>query len=203
MTAAGREKRARKVARLWASGLSVREAARRTGIHHQTALDDLSRLDIDRDDARKLASLLLEAAGDEDAAAAIPADMARRKALARQRQDASDNLRRAKVAAEEAFFGATAGQRATYNEAIDAAEHDYGETAGERVYRSVELSGASPGEELRRFTGADDPWPPAPEFCPSCGCLEPAGTMHDEEACADPSVKGATTRRRVPRHGQQ
>jgi DNA-binding CsgD family transcriptional regulator len=40
-----REKRARKVARLWASGLSVREAARRVGIHHQTALDDLRMLD--------------------------------------------------------------------------------------------------------------------------------------------------------------
>jgi transposase len=43
--AADREKRARKVARLYASGLSVREAARKAGIHHQTALDDLARLD--------------------------------------------------------------------------------------------------------------------------------------------------------------
>ena len=40
-----REARARKVGRLWASGLSVREAARRVGIHHQTALDDLAWLD--------------------------------------------------------------------------------------------------------------------------------------------------------------
>jgi transposase len=39
------EKRARKVARLWASGLSVRQAAKRVGIHHQTALDDLAWLD--------------------------------------------------------------------------------------------------------------------------------------------------------------
>lgn len=45
MNADDREKRARKVARLWASGLSVREAARRVGIHHQTALDDLRWLD--------------------------------------------------------------------------------------------------------------------------------------------------------------
>lgn len=43
--AAARDARARKVARLWASGLSMREVARRVGIHHQTALDDLARLD--------------------------------------------------------------------------------------------------------------------------------------------------------------
>jgi DNA-binding CsgD family transcriptional regulator len=40
-----RDARARKVARLWASGLSMREVARRLGIHHQTAIDDLARLD--------------------------------------------------------------------------------------------------------------------------------------------------------------
>jgi transposase len=45
MTSPDRDARARKVARLYASGLSVREAAKRTGIHHQTALDDLRRLD--------------------------------------------------------------------------------------------------------------------------------------------------------------
>lgn len=41
MTGAEREKRARKVARLYASGLSVRQAAKKVHIHHQTALDDL------------------------------------------------------------------------------------------------------------------------------------------------------------------
>lgn len=40
-----RDKRARKVARLWASGLSLRQVAKRLGIHHQTAIDDLARLD--------------------------------------------------------------------------------------------------------------------------------------------------------------
>jgi transposase len=40
-----RDARARKVGRLWASGLSLREVARRVGIHHQTAIDDLARLD--------------------------------------------------------------------------------------------------------------------------------------------------------------
>ncbi len=30
--------------RLWASGLSLRETAKRLGIHHQTAIDDLARL---------------------------------------------------------------------------------------------------------------------------------------------------------------
>jgi transposase len=40
-----RDARARKVARLWASGLSIREVARRVGIHHQTAIDDLARSD--------------------------------------------------------------------------------------------------------------------------------------------------------------
>lgn len=45
MTGEKREKRARKVARLYASGLSARQAAVRVGIHHQTALDDLRRLD--------------------------------------------------------------------------------------------------------------------------------------------------------------
>jgi transposase len=42
---ADRDARARKVARLYASGLSVRQAAVKAGIHHQTALDDLRRLD--------------------------------------------------------------------------------------------------------------------------------------------------------------
>jgi transposase len=43
--AADREARARKVARLWASGLSLRAVAKRLGIHHQTAIDDLAWLD--------------------------------------------------------------------------------------------------------------------------------------------------------------
>ncbi len=46
MTAPDRDARARKVARLYASGLSLRETARRAGIHHQTAIDDLARLDL-------------------------------------------------------------------------------------------------------------------------------------------------------------
>jgi len=44
MTAPDRDDRARKVARLYASGLSIRQAAKRAGIHHQTAADDLNRL---------------------------------------------------------------------------------------------------------------------------------------------------------------
>lgn len=44
MTAPDRDARARKVARLYASGLSLRETARRVGIHHQTAIEDLDRL---------------------------------------------------------------------------------------------------------------------------------------------------------------
>lgn len=40
-----REARARKVARLWASGLSMREVARRVGVHHQTVMADLAQLD--------------------------------------------------------------------------------------------------------------------------------------------------------------
>lgn len=42
---ADREARARKVARLWASGLSLRQVAKRAHIHHQTAIDDLAWLD--------------------------------------------------------------------------------------------------------------------------------------------------------------
>ena len=42
---ADRDARARKVARLWASGLSLRQVAKRLGIHHQTAIDDLAWLD--------------------------------------------------------------------------------------------------------------------------------------------------------------
>ena len=45
MTAADREKRARKFARLWATGASVRQVAKRYGVHHQTVLDDLRWLD--------------------------------------------------------------------------------------------------------------------------------------------------------------
>ena len=43
--AADREARARKVARLWASGLSLRQVAKRAHIHHQTVIDDLAWLD--------------------------------------------------------------------------------------------------------------------------------------------------------------
>lgn len=43
--AVDRDARARKVARLYASGLSLRETARRVGVHHQTAIADLARLD--------------------------------------------------------------------------------------------------------------------------------------------------------------
>lgn len=39
-----RDARARKVARLYKSGLSLREVARRVGIHHQTAIADIERL---------------------------------------------------------------------------------------------------------------------------------------------------------------
>lgn len=42
---ADREARARKFARLWATGLSVRQVAKRYGVHHQTVLDDLRWLD--------------------------------------------------------------------------------------------------------------------------------------------------------------
>ena len=45
MTAPDRDARARKAARLYASGLSKREVARRLGIHHQTVIADLDRLD--------------------------------------------------------------------------------------------------------------------------------------------------------------
>jgi transposase len=46
MTApAGRDARARKFARLWATGMSVRQVAKRCGVHHQTVLDDLRWLD--------------------------------------------------------------------------------------------------------------------------------------------------------------
>jgi transposase len=45
VTAAARDSRARKVARLYGSGMSIRQAARKVGIHHQTAIDDLARLD--------------------------------------------------------------------------------------------------------------------------------------------------------------
>jgi transposase len=47
MATADREKRARKAARLWASGLSKRAVARKLGVHHQTVNGDLAWLDRD------------------------------------------------------------------------------------------------------------------------------------------------------------
>jgi hypothetical protein len=108
-------------------------------------------LDIDQDDARQIAALLLEATGNQDLAAAIPADMARREARERDRVAAAAKLHQAADAAKKAFLDATAEQRAAFNAAIDEAEHAYGEVSGEGVCRSITLSDP-----------ATDPWSDIP-----------------------------------------
>ena len=126
-------------------GMSVRShwssAENWVGLTIDLGRKRIAALDIDEDDARQLAALLLEAAGNEDLAKAIPADIARRTEAERIRQEASEKLRAAWNAAKAAFVEATREQQAAFNAAIDEAEGTYGEVAHERVHRSVDLSG--------------------------------------------------------------
>ena len=96
------------------------------------------RLDISNSEARQVAALLLEAAGNKDLAEAIPEAMAEI-----ERKRAAEELvwiqfRAAQEAAEKAFMDATTTERAAYNAAIDSAERDCG-VHDWRPYRSVDI----------------------------------------------------------------
>ena len=95
---------------------------------------------LNADEARQIAALLLQAAGNPDLAEAIPADMARRAEAARASEEARVKLRAAEAAASKAFLDATAEQRAAYNAAVDDAERAYGDTANARSYRQIDLA---------------------------------------------------------------
>ncbi len=95
---------------------------------------------LNADEARQIAALLLQAAGNPDLAEAIPADMARREEAARASEEARVKLRAAEAAASKAFLDATAEQRAAYNAAVDDAERAYGDTANTRSYRHIDLA---------------------------------------------------------------
>lgn len=91
---------------------------------------DMYELGLSFDEARYLAALLLEAAGDRELAAQIPADQAARDEQARLAAEAFDTLQEIRRQAEAAFLAATSDQRATYNAAIDQAERQYTAATG-------------------------------------------------------------------------
>jgi hypothetical protein len=122
-------------------GLFVRQcwssASSWTELNIRLGDNSFATLDMDNDDARQLAALLLEAAGNKDLADAIPADMARREARAREQQDALTELCAIQAAADKAFNEATRVARAAHKATMDDAERLYGEAAGCRMARTI------------------------------------------------------------------
>lgn len=96
-------------------------------------------LDMDYDDARQLAALLLEATDNKDLAEAIPADIARREAAQQARMEALSKMTAIQRDADKAFNEATVAARAAHKAALDEAERLHGDAAGCRIGRTIIL----------------------------------------------------------------